>query len=108
MIDSRHKAKHSSLIKMRENFIPEMLRASGSCNHNGRRARLSNLLFMTLFPSWKEAFPIFFADKFRRISSSDGPLPCDNDSGLAIAQVTHLVCFCMIAGFLPGRATPRC
>ena len=27
MIDSRHKAKHSSLIKMRENFIPEMLKS---------------------------------------------------------------------------------
>lgn len=27
MIDSRHKAKHSSLIKMREHFIPEMLKS---------------------------------------------------------------------------------
>jgi hypothetical protein len=28
MIDSRHKAKHSSLIKIRENFIPEMLKTT--------------------------------------------------------------------------------
>lgn len=28
MIDSRNKAKHSSLIKIRENFIPEMLKTT--------------------------------------------------------------------------------
>jgi len=28
MLDSRNKAKHSSLIKIRENFLPEMLKTA--------------------------------------------------------------------------------